>query len=458
MAKKNYDELINHIVSWIGGESNVVHFTHCITRLRFNVKDKGLVQIAQIEQCPNVVGYQWSGEQLQIIIGQKVGEVYKDILKVSNLVAENMAADDGKVKKNESFLMSIMNGVSGSLTPLIPVLVAGGMLKICVILVELFGFGPETGTYKIFAFVSDSAFYFLPVFIGYGAAKKFNVNVVMGMFAGAILLAPDFVAMVGAGEALNLFGLPVYLGNYPNSVFPVILSVFVMSYVEKFFVKYSPEVIRSTLVPFGTILVMLPLILCVFGPLGNVLGNYVATGVIWMYDTLGFVGVGVFAALLPFIIFTGMHYGFFPYIFTMLGQGYEPFYCASNFVYNITQGTASLAVGIKTKKTNMKSLAASCGFTAILAGISEPALFGVTFKLKTPLWCSMAGSFVGGLMVGLFHIKYYAMGSFGIVGLPGFISKDSMNLIYMILSLIISGILTFVLTLLFYKDPDVMEE
>ncbi|MGM0168906.1 PTS system, beta-glucoside-specific IIA component [Enterococcus sp. AZ135] len=455
MAKKNYDELIDNISTWVGGENNVTYFTHCITRLRFNVKDKGLVDLKAIENAPNVIGSQWSGDQLQIIIGQNVATVYKGISEKTNFSVPNV--EDTQISKTKKSLFNtVLDGISGCLTPLVPLLVAGGMLKICLILLGFIGFGPKTDTYLVFEFISDAAFYFLPVFVGAGAAKKFNVNMGLGMFVGAMLIAPNFVSMVNDGASLSIFGLPIYAASYSSTVFPVIISVFVMSYIERFFTKYSPEIVRSISVPLGTILVMIPLTLCLFGPMGSILGNYFASAMIWLYETLGFVGVGLFSAILPFVIFTGMHFGFLPYMFMMMGTaGYEPFYCVANFIYNITQGAASLAVSIKTKDTNMKSLGASVGFTAIVAGVSEPALFGVTFKLKKPLWCAMAGSFVGGIIAGLFKVHFYSFGSFGLVGLPGFIGNDISNLYYMIIALAVSGIATFVLTLLVYKDEEV---
>ena len=271
-----------------------------------------------------------------------------------------------------------------------------------------------------------------------------------------MLIAPNFITLVNDGVALDIFGLPIYATTYSSTVFPIIMSVYVMSYIQKFITKYSPEVLKGILVPLLTILLMMPIALCILGPLGNILGNYLATGIIWLYDTTGFLGVGVFAAILPFIIITGMHFGFFPYLFAAFANpGYELFYCIANTVFNINQGAACLAIAIRTKNLNVKSMAATAGITAIVAGVSEPALFGVSFKYKKALWCSMIGCFAGGIIAGIFHVTCYAFASFGLIGLPSYVTKDGMNLIYAIIALAISAIITFVLTLITVKPQDV---
>ena len=455
---KNYDALVNNITDYIGGCSNVTYFSHCVSRLRFNVKDKGLVKMEEIEKTENVIGCQWSGDQFQIIIGTGVAEAYQQICTKTDFTSSQSAAHEKPAEKKtvKTFINGMFDGISGCLSSMIPVILCGGMLKILLILLEVAGVSAQAGTYQVISFVADAAFYFLPVFVGASAANKFNVNMGLGMLVGAMLIAPNFIALVNDGVALNIFGLPIYATTYSSTVFPIIMSVYVMSYIQKFITKYSPEVLKGILVPLLTILLMMPIALCILGPLGNILGNYLATGIIWLYDTTGFLGVGVFAAILPFIIITGMHFGFFPYLFAAFANpGYEPFYCIANTVFNINQGAACLAIAIRTKNLNVKSMAATAGITAIVAGVSEPALFGVSFKYKKALWCSMIGCFAGGIIAGIFHVTCYAFASFGLIGLPSYVTKDGMNLIYAIVALAISAIITFVLTLITVKPQDV---
>lgn len=458
MAKKErYEELANTVPGLIGGVENITFFTHCVTRLRFNVKDKSLVKLDEIEKINGVVGCQWSGEQLQIIIGQAVGDAYKLICEKTGLASQNSIdenLDNNKVKKKFS-LNAVFDSISGCITPLIPVLIGAGFIKIIVLLCEQFGIlAAGDPTHTVLTFVGDAGFYFLPVMVGATAAKKFGANLGLGMLMGAILIHPTLISSVAEGVSLNVYGIPVYAASYTSTIFPIILIVWVMTPIEKFFAKISPDSLRSITEPLFTLIVMIPLALCVLGPIGAFLGTYLSEAIIWLYNTTGFFGVAVLSAVFPWLVMTGMHSALTPYALNSFATvGYEPIVLTANIISNINQGAASLAVALKTKEKNLKSTAASCGITAVVGGVTEPAMFGINLKLKQPMYAAMIGSFAGAAVAGFG--KAYAMvltGSGGLFAIPAYISDNISNVIWMVAGMAIGFIVTFVITLFLYKE------
>ena len=458
MAKKErYEELANTVPGLIGGVENIIFFTHCVTRLRFNVKDKSLVKLDEIEKINGVVGCQWSGEQLQIIIGQAVGDAYKLICEKTGLASQNSIdenLDNNKVKKKFS-LNAVFDSISGCITPLIPVLIGAGFIKIIVLLCEQFGIlAAGDPTHTVLTFVGDAGFYFLPVMVGATAAKKFGANLGLGMLMGAILIHPTLISSVAEGVSLNVYGIPVYAASYTSTIFPIILIVWVMAPIEKFFAKISPDSLRSITEPLFTLIVMIPLALCVLGPIGAFLGTYLSEAIIWLYNTTGFFGVAVLSAVFPWLVMTGMHSALTPYALNSFATvGYEPIVLTANIISNINQGAASLAVALKTKEKNLKSTAASCGITAVVGGVTEPAMFGINLKLKQPMYAAMIGSFAGAAVAGFG--KAYAMvltGSGGLFAIPAYISDNVSNVIWMVAGMAIGFIVTFVITLFLYKE------
>lgn len=458
MAKKErYEELANTVPGLIGGVENITFFTHCVTRLRFNVKDKSLVKLDEIEKINGVVGCQWSGEQLQIIIGQAVGDAYKLICEKTGLASQNSIdenLDNNKVKKKFS-LNAVFDSISGCITPLIPVLIGAGFIKIIVLLCEQFGIlAAGDPTHTVLTFVGDAGFYFLPVMVGATAAKKFGANLGLGMLMGAILIHPTLISSVAEGVSLNVYGIPVYAASYTSTIFPIILIVWVMASIEKFFAKISPDSLRSITEPLFTLIVMIPLALCVLGPIGAFLGTYLSEAIIWLYNTTGFFGVAVLSAVFPWLVMTGMHSALTPYALNSFATvGYEPIVLTANIISNINQGAASLAVALKTKEKNLKSTAASCGITAVVGGVTEPAMFGINLKLKQPMYAAMIGSFAGAAVAGFG--KAYAMvltGSGGLFAIPAYISDNISNVIWMVAGMAIGFIVTFVITLFLYKE------
>lgn len=454
MATSKYEELAKAIPELVGGLDNVSFFTHCITRLRFDVKDKEKIDLSRVKKAPLAKGAQWSGNQLQIIIGGGVEEAYDCISRATGLGSQNGSGQETKEKKFRP--AAIMEFIAACITPVVTLLIGTGMIKVVMMLASMLGLLPAgSSTYQVLSFVSDSAFYFLPVFIGYGAAAKLGMSPTLGAFLGAMLLHPSFIAMVGAGESISVFGLPIRAVTYGSSMFPAILVVWISSYVERFLRKHTPEVLRSILVPFVTILVMTPVALCVLAPLGDILGVYFSNAIIWIYETFGFIGVALFTALHPLLVMTGMHHGMGPYLVASLSDpGFEALASPATLIDNINLGVASLAVAVKTKNRQLKGNALSASIPAAIGGVTEPALFGVVLQHRKALWSVMAGGFVGGAIAGLAKCVSYAFaGSYGVFGLFTFVGGNGMsNLYWMILAVAAGAAVTFICTMLTFTD------
>ena len=462
MAKaERYAELASKVVEYVGGKDNIVFFTHCVTRLRFNVKDKSLVKGSDIEKIRGVMGCQWVGDQYQIIIGQSVSDAYNLIVKEAGLEGNGSVDEDmGDAHKKKFSINAVFDAISGSITPIIPVFIGAGFIKIAVLLLTQFGLlTADNTTIQVLTFVGDAGFYFLPVFVGAFAAKKFGANMALGMMMGAIFIHLSFISAVTDGTALSVYGIPVYATTYSGSVVPALLTVWVMSYVEKFFAKHSPDSIRSITEPFFTLLVMLPLALCVLGPVGAFVGTYLSEAIMWLYNTTGFFGIAVLSAIFPWIVMTGMHTALAPYLVNAMATvGYDPVIGTANFVANIDQGAACAAVAFKTKHDeNLRSVASACAVTAIVGGVTEPGMFGVNLKLKTPMYGAMIGSFFGALVAGFGHAYLYSMiGSGGLFALPAYLGGDNpfASMAWMATGLVVGAIVTFIATYILYKPED----
>lgn len=458
MAKKDkYEDLANKVLEYVGGKENISFFTHCVTRLRFNVKDQSKVNTDEIDKLKDVIGTQWQSGQLQIIIGQDVGDAYKLICDKAGIDAQASVKENLDSEKQKFSIGKVFEAISACLTPLLPLLIGAGMIKIIVLLGEQTGLAPlGSDTHTVLTFVGDAGFYFLPIFVGATTARKFGANMGLGLLVGAMLVHPTFVASVAEGAELSVFGLPIHSASYGSTIFPVIMAVFVMSYIEKFFAKISPAAIRSITEPLLTLLVMIPLTLCLIAPIGSVIGVYFSDAIVWLYETTGFLGVALLSALFPFAVMTGMHAAFAPFMVQSLSTlGYEPVVTAAIIVSNLNQGAASAAVAFKSKNMELKSTAASCAVTALVAGVTEPAMYGVNLKLKKPMYACMIGSFFGAAFAGLMQVKAYAFaGSSGLFGFAVFTAPDVMNLVWIIVGCAIGIIITFIVTLFLYKDEE----
>ena len=297
MAANKNAQIAQSVLAAVGGKENIVSVTHCMTRLRFNLKDMSIPKDDEVKAIKGTMGVARSSGQYQVIVGTNVDNVCAELCTLAGLeqaatVSENLDApkEPLTLKKVGSNIMAYL---SGSLTPIIPVVLAAAIFKSIVAV-----FGPdmlgilstESDLYKLFTFVGDAGYYFFPLLIGYTAAKKLNATPVMGIFMGAILLHPTFVSMAAEGTSFSVYGIPCTPQNYGSTILPILLTVWIMSYVEAFLKKHLPDAVKIMLVPTLTTAIMLPIVLCVCGPIGGILGNYICAAVIWFGNYFGFLG------------------------------------------------------------------------------------------------------------------------------------------------------------------------
>lgn len=441
----SYKEMAEGILSHMGGLENISYMTNCATRLRLNLKDESKGDLEGVKTVPGVVGAVKKGGVYQIIIGTDVVNVVNEIKKMGPV-----GGDEPEQKEKESLVNRVMSTISGIFTPIIPALIAGGMLKALLTLLTFFKVVDNTSqTYYMINFIADSAFYFLPVLVAVSTAARFKCNLYVAAVIGAALLHPNFTALVSAGEAVKFCGLPVTLISYGSSIIPSILAIWLISYVEPFADKISPKPIKFLSKPLITILIVAPVTFLVLGPLGYTVGTGLAAITEFLNQHASWLVPTLMGAFMPLLVMTGMHWSFAPVIMQSYATyGYETVMGPGSFVSNICQGAASLAVALKTKNKDLKQVASSAGITALL-GVTEPAMFGVTLRLKKPLYAVMIGGACGGLYAGINGVVRYTSGTPGLASFAVFIGENPMNIVHAFISVGIGFAITFILTLVF---------
>lgn len=455
----NYQELGGRILELVGGKENVSGLTHCATRLRFNLKDEGKAQTEELKKTPGVLGVAISGGQYQIIIGNDVNHVYKPIVEKCNLAQDGGGKKDAPEEK-KSIGARLIDTITGIFTPVLPAITAAGMLKAVLSLLVAFGVvNTEASTYQVINFMADAAFYFLPILLANSAAKKFGCNQYLAMMIGGMLLHPNFINMVTAsqesGEAIKLFFLPIYNASYSSSVIPIILAVWFMSFVEPIADRISPKPIKFFTKPLITALVAGVAALVVLGPVGYIIASWIASGVTMLNTYVSWLVPMLIGGIFPLLVMTGTHYGIIPIgINNRMTTGYDTIIYPGNLASNIAQGAATFAVAVKTKKEDVRQVASSAGITAV-CGITEPALYGINMRFKTPLISACIGGACGGLFMGLFTVKNYGGGSPGLMTLPGYIGGDSLrDLMFACIGAAIAFVVAFAVSFILYKDKD----
>lgn len=460
---KQIKEMARQIIQDIGGSDNVVSVTHCMTRLRFNLKDMSIPQDETIKQIAGVLGVARSGGQYQIIIGQTVNEVYDAVVAAGNLnqsaPVNEQITEDLRTKKWtwKNVGNTILNKIAGSLTPLIPMLIAASMFKMLVAVLGptmLNVISVKSDLYQLFSIVGDAGFYFFPVAIGYTAAKQFAASPILGIFLGAIMLDPGLVKIVAAGKPFTVYGIPMHLTNYGSTVVPILLSVWIMSYIERFFNQRIPASLRTIFAPTLTIAVMLPLSLCVLGPLGGFLGEYVSKAII-SFGQLGgiaaIIGVGLIGALWEILVMTGMHLVLISAMITIVAQtGHDNFIMLGSIAASMAVAGMSLGASLRIKDKQEKSLAFSYFIANFIGGVTEPGLYGLAIKYRRPFWGMMIGGFAGGIYAAITHVSAYVVVPVAnFMCLSGYVGGSTANLINGVISgaiaLIVAAIATYMI-------------
>ncbi|HEM6340867.1 TPA: PTS glucose transporter subunit IIA [Streptococcus suis] len=430
------------ILEAVGGEKNVLRATHCVTRLRLELKDENIVSDERVKSISGVLGIMKKNGQYQIILGNDVANYYKEFTALGKFDSDSVQ----QVKK-VNVLEQVIEYIAGSMTPLIPAMLGGGMIKVLVIVLPMLGLlKADSQSISFLAFFGDAPYHFMPIFLAYSASQKLKVTPALAMSVAGILLHPNFVQMVSTGDPLHFLGAPVTPASYGSSVIPILIMVWLMKYIEAVFNKVTPAVTKSFLQPTLVLLVSGFIALVLVGPLGVIVGEGLSQLVEQMHGVAGWLTLAVLGAIMPFIVMTGMHWAFAPIFLAASIATPDVLILPAMLGSNLAQGAASMAVAFKSKNSNTKQIAFAAGFSALFAGVTEPALYGVTLKYKKPLYAAMIGGGLAGLFVGLTGVKAYLFAVPSLIALPQFIySEAASNITNAMIAAAISIIVTFIL-------------
>jgi len=447
----DYNHLSKTILKNVGGEENILDVYHCITRLRFHLKDSSKVNEKVITDSEGIAGAQFKGSEFQIIIGNDVKNVYENF--VSHM--KDFGRQDGEVSTEKTNIMTkLMDTLAGVFVPVLPAITAAGMVKsVLALLLAVRAISSESDIYQLFNILSDAAFYFLPFLLAVTSARKFKTNEFLALTVAGSMMYPTILTGAADGGALHVFGLTIPFINYSASIIPIVLSVWLLSKVYRFIDKRTPETVRLLIAPMLSLFIIVPISLGLLAPLGNYAGYYLAGFLTWIFAVSGPVAGLILGATIPLIVMTGMHYVVNPIVLQNLNQlGYD-FIAPLFFLCNIAQAGATLAVFTKAKDKKLKSLALSTGISAVF-GITEPAMYGVNIREKKPFFASLIAGGIGGFVATMFGVKVYAFVMPGITGIPAYITQggDNRNIVVILLSLLITFASSFGLTLILWKE------
>lgn len=469
----NYHELAEKIVANVGGRENINSLTHCITRLRFKLKDESKANDEVLKNMMGVVTVMKSGGQYQVVIGNHVPDVYEDVLTVAGLSADSMTESE-----THGVFNKLIDIISSVFQPFLGALAAGGMIKgMNALLVALGVLESSSGTYMVLNAVGDAIFYFMPAAVAIAAAKKFNVSQYVGLAIGAAMCYPTiqldtlsaagdpistlFSGTVFASSVYTTFlGIPLIANNYTSSVVPAILVVWFASKIQKIAKQVLPEVIQNFFVPFFVLLISVPAGLLVIGPVISSLTGLLGSG----FDALMNFSPLLFGLVLGFfwqvLVIFGLHWSIIPIAIIQLSTlGYSTALIGS-FGASFAQTAAVLAMYFKLKDPKQKALAIPAVISGI-CGVTEPAIYGLSLPKRKPFIFSMIGGAVSGAFLTVMNVRGYTMGGLGVFGIPSYINTetgDASGAIIAIIAIAIAMVIGFTLTFFFWKDDVVIEK
>lgn len=448
----NFEKTAKDVLQAVGGKENVNSVIHCMTRLRFKLKDTNIPDKEHIKQIDGVITVLESGGQFQVVIGNDVPKVYAELTKLVGSLPEETSSTE---EKKGGLFSRFVDMISGVFMPVMGAVAAAGMLKGILSLLVVTGvLTVDMGTYRILYSLADGMFYFFPILLGFSAGKKFGGNPYLSALIGAALVYPDMTTAFNEKTALTFLNIPVVLINYTSSVVPIIIAAFLAAKFEKFIEKFIHASVKMFFVPLLTIVVITPIVFLAVGPVATLASNLLADGALSVYGLSPMIAGFLMAGMWQFVIIFGLHWAFIPILINnILTLGYDPI-DAMLFCTTFAQTGAAFAIAIKTRDTRLKPIATSATIAGLM-GVTEPAIYGVTLPAKKPFVMASIAAAFGGAVAGLFEAKKYNFGAGGLFGIPLFINTEGVDTAFFaaMASLAIAFVGAFILTYLFgYKN------
>lgn len=428
-----YQTMNENIIRLVGGKDNISAVVHCMTRLRFTLKDRSKAKTEEIKAMDGVIDVVSNDVAYQIIIGTHVSEVHEELISMLG-ISGDASGPQAKTRKNP--FKAALDLVSESMTPLLEPIIAAGMLAGLLSLVSLMGLvSADSPTYIVLDSIRGAVFFFLPVFMAMACAKRLNASPYLAVALAATLLS----ASINGVEGLSVFGIPLPAITYSSSFIPILLAVWFMGYVQAFLKKVIPNLLQYFLIPVFTLVITLPVTLMFFGPIGTWIGEGISFVCTFLANTLGnWSVVAFYAAIQPFLIMMGAGNFIMPVVMAFLAEmGYDPLFLAACTISDIAVGGAMFGYFLRAKDAKQKELFGTVSFSAIL-GCTEPAVFGVFVKYRRPFLAVIFGGGLGGLFAGLMGVKTYTM-AWGLAGLPSYIGVNDFNNFYYMIAAVVIG-------------------
>ncbi|KTS29352.1 beta-glucoside-specific PTS transporter subunit IIABC [Pantoea stewartii] len=437
----NYQDTAQQIIPLIGGKDNVQSLFHCITRLRFLLRDNSKADRHALEALDGVIGVNISGDQFQLIIGN-------DVKPLCDALLSQLPLQEASVRPASRCnpVSAVLEGLSGIFSPIIPAIAGAGILKgILALMVAFHWLETQNQSYQILLAISDGVFYFLPLALAFSAAKRFGANPYVAVALAASLFHPALQTLFTAGEPIRFLGLPVPTVNYASTVIPVLLSIWLLSYVERLIDRVIPAALKTMFVPLLSLLIVTPVTLIAIGPLGIFAGNALTGGIIWLVENMGIIAGVVVGGTLSLIIITGMHYVLVPVmIHNISHMGFDPFKILF-YVANLGQAGAAFGVFLRARDKKLKSLALTTSFSAAM-GITEPAMYGINIRYKRPFAAALLGGACGGAFAMAMGVKTYAFALSGLPGIPALVGPTFLSaLLSLVIAFSSAALLTVIL-------------
>ncbi|RAW11407.1 PTS beta-glucoside transporter subunit EIIBCA [Paenibacillus taichungensis] len=414
----DHKKMGDDIVRLVGGEANINGLVHCATRLRFDLKDSKKAERETLEKHDGIITVVESGGQFQVVIGSNVAHVYAEIMKNRDFGGDSSSSAESKGEKT-SVLSKVFEIISGSFSPLIPAMAGSGMLKALLTVLTMLGWMSDTSdTYLILSAAGNAVFYFLPIFLGITLGMKLKANPYVAGVIGAALMEPNFTGLMDKGSDVSFLGIPVVMMNYSASVFPIFISISIYAVLDKLLKKIILKDLQLFLVPMIALMIMVPLSAMAFGPFGTTVGDWISSGVTWLIGVSGILSGIVLGGFMTFMVVFGLHWGFTPITIQNIGIGGDPIEAMAAAAVFAQIGVA-FGIFLKAKKNKtLRTLAGSTSLTGLLAGVTEPIVYGLILRYKRVIPIVVIAGAIGGAINGHFGVKMTAYVFHNIFAIP----------------------------------------